>query len=414
MKDEGGATVGTEQRYTDDARRWLRAYPPRWRVAREEEVLGVLLDTRPPDASKLDGRTRRDLVRGGLVFRWRSHPPFLQWLMWRWFDVVPGPAHRAWVADDLAGRFYGVRDSWLGLGGLGVGLVVLTLSDFGRDLSPWTLLPLVVFAVLSLLPLPWNRRRAQQRLFVLMEEERLAHGFDGSLPWTFRTRYAWSHRVLLPVAGAVTGAVVAAGVLALWWTDPGARAVASDLGLWPLPLTESGAAFVPMALVASFVVPFPVVALAFARRRVRSRPQQPWRSAPRPLPGWPVLVVTGIAFSVPVAAVVLPAWTLGVSAEADTSPGSPVSDTAFTLVGLGVVLVPAAVFTLLVAVMLLVGWVRVARALRETPGPPLALVDVLDVRGGDRVAVDPPVLLRPQGYAPYPAAGPGPAPGRPH
>lgn len=38
----------TEERaYEADARRWLRVYPPRWRRDREDEVLGVLLDTRP-------------------------------------------------------------------------------------------------------------------------------------------------------------------------------------------------------------------------------------------------------------------------------------------------------------------------------------------------------------------------------
>src|SRR5699024_1411717 len=82
----------SEQDYVDDARRWLRAYPPRWRRLLEEEVLGVLLDTRPPAASRLDLRTRLDLLRGGLLHRLRSRPPFLQWLMWRWFDLVPAPA----------------------------------------------------------------------------------------------------------------------------------------------------------------------------------------------------------------------------------------------------------------------------------------------------------------------------------
>lgn len=412
-----GREVEDEDAYEEDARRWLRAYPPRWRRAREDEVVGVLLDTRVPDVHRLPWRDRLDLVRGALGYRWRTHPPFVQWLLWRWCDVPPAPAYREWAVDDVAGRLFDARRVWLGWTGPFALAMALSLSDLGREPTTWALTPVVVCLVLGLVPAPWYRRRLLRELNGLAQDDRLARGFDRSVPWTWRHRYAWDARILLPCAGLAAGTVVALAVVAAWWTDPGARATTTRLRVAPLWEADPALVLVPlipMLPVGGLAVVVLLGVVVLAARRARARPAQPWRAPLTPLPLWLAGPATALAALLPLAVAALPALALALPPGADTSPGSPASDAAATAVGALTGLVPLLVLAYLTAAALVLTWWRVRRAVASAPGPDLALVDVLSLRGGDRVAVDTPVLLRPQTVLEYPPAPAGGTATHPH
>jgi hypothetical protein len=100
-------TAGLGPRYEHRARRLLRAFPRRYRESHEHELLSTLADVegarRSPRAS-----TAIDLVRAGWAERIRTHPPFFRWLWYRLGGKLP-PEYRAWMLDDLRGRWYGTR-----------------------------------------------------------------------------------------------------------------------------------------------------------------------------------------------------------------------------------------------------------------------------------------------------------------
>jgi hypothetical protein len=86
----------------------LRAYPPRYRRERGEELLGTLLDL-AEDRRTPSMRDCVDVVRGGLVTRWRNRPPWESWYLYRAFDVPLPPRSRMWARDDIRGRWYPLR-----------------------------------------------------------------------------------------------------------------------------------------------------------------------------------------------------------------------------------------------------------------------------------------------------------------
>ncbi len=108
----GGSTAQSErlERLERSARFWMRAYPRRWRVARGEELLGVLLDLAAPGARRVGARTAIDLVRGGWATRWREHPPLLPWLGYRALNRRLPEPYRAWAKDDIDGAYYAPRE----------------------------------------------------------------------------------------------------------------------------------------------------------------------------------------------------------------------------------------------------------------------------------------------------------------
>lgn len=71
------------QRYERRCRTLLRAYPPRYRATREDELLGTLLDVAAPGQTTPSVRQSWDIVRGGLTNRWRTRPPLHRWLGYR-------------------------------------------------------------------------------------------------------------------------------------------------------------------------------------------------------------------------------------------------------------------------------------------------------------------------------------------
>ena len=94
-------TPAVDARFERSARRWLRAYPRRWRIARSDEVLGTLVDLAAPGATRLDLRSGVGLLVGGLTTRVRTGPPLHQRIGYL-FGARVAPRCRAWVADDLA------------------------------------------------------------------------------------------------------------------------------------------------------------------------------------------------------------------------------------------------------------------------------------------------------------------------
>ncbi|WP_380163614.1 hypothetical protein [Jannaschia sp. R86511] len=392
-----GAAGPDEQAYAADARRWLRAYPPRWRRAREDEVLGLLLDTRPAGARRVRARTGLDLARGALAYRWRTRPRFVAWLLWRWNDTLPGRAHREWLLDDLNGRFWGFRQAVLGFPGL-VALAFLLTATWtgGRWLSWWLLLPVVVVAYMSLAwPMRWRRRTVLRQLADVDRQQQVATSFDGSVPWQPRVRWAWTDRLLWAALAPLVTAPPLLAVTAWWWWAgaPGTP----DLDLAPFGSTG----LVPLVLLLTSTV-VPLVAMpARVGRRLADRPAQPWRR----LVPVPLLLVVPVAVAAAVLPLLAAALPLGQAFAALTGwgpPGTWGGDTSWAA------LVPLLVVWG-VSVAALLTHRQVVRARRT--GPPPALVDVWSARGGDDVLPDTPVVLFGHEFVAYPPApgGPGPA-----
>jgi Family of unknown function (DUF5313) len=96
--------------YERRCRRLIRlAYPPRFRDQRADELLGVLLDVAEPGADRPSVGLALDVLAGGVRHRLRTRPPLYRWLLYRAFDDRLPDRFRAWVRDDVRGRFWSVR-----------------------------------------------------------------------------------------------------------------------------------------------------------------------------------------------------------------------------------------------------------------------------------------------------------------
>lgn len=131
--------------YERRCRLLLRAYPLRYRQFRGEELLGTLLDTAPPHQDLPTLRTSWDIIRGGLLFRLRDHPPLHSWVAYRMTDRRLPYGHRWWARDDLVGRFYEWRHTltrvlMLYAVLIGVGFVARVVDPLGRHPGHWALL----------------------------------------------------------------------------------------------------------------------------------------------------------------------------------------------------------------------------------------------------------------------------------
>lgn len=91
--------------YERNCRRLIRAYPPRYRKARGEELVGTLLELAEPGRDRPTLRDSLDVVRGGLALRLRERPPEWRLALYRLFRVRLPAQYLGWVRDDLAGRF---------------------------------------------------------------------------------------------------------------------------------------------------------------------------------------------------------------------------------------------------------------------------------------------------------------------
>ena len=82
----GDADTLAQAQIVESIEFWMRAYPRRWRQARGQELVDVVVDLAGSGAKRLDPRSAFDLVRGGWTTRWREHPLPHTWLLYRMFD----------------------------------------------------------------------------------------------------------------------------------------------------------------------------------------------------------------------------------------------------------------------------------------------------------------------------------------
>ena len=106
------------ERFERSARFWARAYPRRWREVHGDELLAVQQDvalavaeaTGAPVPDRLGVDEIRGLLRAGWGLRWRERPPLWRWVLYRFGLRLPA-RYWWWVADDIRGAFYSVRDA---------------------------------------------------------------------------------------------------------------------------------------------------------------------------------------------------------------------------------------------------------------------------------------------------------------
>lgn len=112
-----------EERFERSARFWARAYPRRWREVHGDELLAVQQDvaqaaaeaTGSPFPERLSADEIRSLLRAGWGQRWRERPPLWRWALYRLGLRLPA-RYWWWVADDIRGALYSVRDTVWGMG----------------------------------------------------------------------------------------------------------------------------------------------------------------------------------------------------------------------------------------------------------------------------------------------------------
>ncbi|MBE7701685.1 hypothetical protein H9623_15435 [Oerskovia sp. Sa1BUA8] len=137
--------LAPEERFERSARFWARAYPRRWREIHGEELLAVQRDvalaaaeaTGKPAPDRLPPEEIRSLLRAGWGLRLRERPPLWRWVLYRFGLRLPA-RYWWWVADDIRGAFYSVRDALWGMvliyGGMTAGLAVYAVV-VGRQVT---------------------------------------------------------------------------------------------------------------------------------------------------------------------------------------------------------------------------------------------------------------------------------------
>jgi hypothetical protein len=174
--------------YEQRCRTLLRAYPPRHRRVREDELLSTLLDAAEPGRNTPTLRNGWDIVRGGLVFRLRDRPPPHRWLAYRLVDKRLPYRWRWWVRDDVLGRAYFLRH---GLSGFVFMTIVatatwtffaLTGGDVANPLPPVSWWYLLIVAG-SLVPIPPLLRGRRRRVLTQHEFHEDGTPFGSPEPW---------------------------------------------------------------------------------------------------------------------------------------------------------------------------------------------------------------------------------------
>ncbi len=162
----------TEQ-FERSARFWLRAYPRRWRRERADEVLGVLADLAEPGATRVGVRSALGLLLAGWAVRWRGRPLPHRWLGYRVLDLRLPREYRGWIADDIDGCWYALRQGNALV--LAVILVLFSRVVGAPSLSfvvPW----LVATAVMAAVQSRRGRRMAREKHLVADPGEPLFPG----------------------------------------------------------------------------------------------------------------------------------------------------------------------------------------------------------------------------------------------
>lgn len=253
---------------------WVRlamhAYPPRWRAARESELLDVLHDT-VPDRPRWPGTdTLLDLVVGGLRTRWRTRPPLRKWLGYRLLNRRLPAACRGWADDDINGRWWWLRRN--------VPVYVLLLLVFvgpGLHQQRFSLIDAPVLAAIvvltSLIFARRDRRRAAAR--------HLEIGPTSVPTWVWlNVGSPAPPRTRLTTFLAPVGAVLMLG---------------APFAAWALLEAQLGSTGLLLAAAAAVGVVTLIAGLFTARARVTRRlaTRQPGAMPPRRLPTATVLVL---------------------------------------------------------------------------------------------------------------------------
>ncbi|MEK8226169.1 hypothetical protein NKG05_08990 [Oerskovia sp. M15] len=154
------------ERLERSTRFWARAYPRRWREVHGDELLAVQQDvalaaaeaTGAPAPTRLSADEIRGLLRAGWGLRWREHPPLWRWVLYRFGLRLPA-RYWWWVADDIRGAFYAVRDYaccvglMYGLMAAIIGSYALIAGEPGVDYWPGFWSSWVSWAVVALVAL---------------------------------------------------------------------------------------------------------------------------------------------------------------------------------------------------------------------------------------------------------------------
>lgn len=204
---------GVDAAFARSVRFWSRAYPRRWRAARGAELLGLLADLAAPNARRLDAASALDLVRAGWATRLRDRPPLGPWLQYRLLGRRALSAYRPWVADDIAGALFSVRNVALPIVMFAVFEVVTRWSGGTTVMGAWFWAVLAAAVVVDELLLGGRTRvSAREAHLVPRPGERIT---PGSWVRVSSPRRRVAATAALPwAAGAVT-ALLAVSVTAI-------------------------------------------------------------------------------------------------------------------------------------------------------------------------------------------------------
>ncbi|GEK20274.1 hypothetical protein [Cellulomonas xylanilytica] len=352
-----------DPRFERSVRRWLRAYPRRWRLRRSDEVVALLADLAAPGATRVDLRTAAGLVRSGWATRARTRPPLRHALAYRLLDRRVPTRYRGWVRDDLEGANAPVRVLVTVAVTYAVISVLLPLVTGERPRPPSSLTGAVLMGMATglLSRGPWQFRKQARKHLVAEPGEELT---SDSLLFGMVMRDRLTARGTVGTGVVAVAAVGLAAVAACLLAPTRLATGACGQGcVETVSRTRDGVSPALLAVLAAALV-VGVLASVLSRRRLRRlvplRPAQHARRLIRPNSRHALLVgmISAYFFGL--------AWVEG-TGRADL----------FLCVGV-------AVAALLVLPALLVAW----RAARSGPDD-LALVDVLTIaRTGRLRAVD--------------------------
>ena len=281
----GNADTLAEAQIGESIEFWMRAYPRRWREARGQELVDVVVDLAGPGAQRLDPRSAFDLVRGGWAMRWREHPLPHTWLLYRTFDRRIPVAYRSWALDDIDGFWYPIR-RFLG-GAWPVFLIQIVLitppSGGSGEIPVWSFVMVALMVVSSMFIRP-EGIRSQARL------KHVAPRFgevpvEGALvAWdvprervTARSGLTWAGLVL----GSTSAASVVAALLAPKVLLTNFKLNSPDMGGpgfgWDSVVAPMGGRRVVAVAILLVALGVGAVGAVAVRRRLGERLDQPYR-----------------------------------------------------------------------------------------------------------------------------------------